>query len=83
MPGTSTRFRPWRKSLVSDPLTSPNVADRAGVEELAAGLAGPGTEVDEVVGRADQVVLVLDDDAGCCRRRAAGSAPRPAAPTSC
>src|SRR3546814_1670958 len=35
---------------------------RAGVHHLAAVLAGAGTDVDDVVGDADRVLVVLDDD---------------------
>ncbi len=38
--------------------------DAAGVDDLAAVLAGAGTDVDDPVGGADGVLVVLDDDEG-------------------
>ena len=34
----------------------------AGVDDLAAVLAGPGADVDDVVGLGDGLLVVLDDD---------------------
>ena len=36
--------------------------DRAGVDDLAAVLAGAGADVDDVVGDPDRVLVVLDDE---------------------
>ena len=49
---------------------------RALGDDLAAMHAGARAHVDEVVGGADRLLVVLDDDAPCCRDRAAASASR-------
>ena len=56
-----TRARYWpgdRPRLVDD------VGQRAGDDDLAAVLTGSGTDVDDVVGDADGLLVVLDHDHG-------------------
>ena len=67
---------------MSEPWTSPIGPTRARVEDLAARLAGPGPEVDQVVGRADQVAARARRRPACCPRRAAARARAISRPTS-
>ena len=63
--GVSIDSSPRRYAPVSEPLpSSSSVGRRALEDQLAAVLAGAGTEVDHVVGGADRLFVVLDDDDG-------------------
>ena len=59
----STRL-PERNCPVGDALHVEHVVERALHDDLAAVDAGPGPHLDDVVGGADRVLVVLDDDDG-------------------
>ena len=53
-----------------------DLGGRALGDDLAAMDAGAGPDVDDIVGGADRVLVMLDHDARCCRGRAGASASR-------
>ena len=63
-PGRAMLLRPARKSPVSEAGSSMICARRALGDDAAAVLAGAGPHVDDVVGRAHGLLVVLDDDHG-------------------
>ena len=62
--GTGISRRPERYWPVIESGWVEQVLDRAGVDDLAAVLAGARADVDDPVGDADGVLVVLDDDQG-------------------
>ena len=63
--GVSIARSPRRYAPVSEPLPSLEQLRRRALEDhVAAVLAGAGPEIDHVVGRADRLLVVLDDDDG-------------------
>ena len=63
-PGTGIRRRPDRYAPVTDAAIARDLGRRALGDDLAAVLAGARAHVDHPVGRADGVLVVLDDDHG-------------------
>ena len=62
--GTGMDRLPDRYWPVIDALVRSSPCTRAGVDDLAAVLAGAGADVDDVVGDPDGVLVVLDDEHG-------------------
>ena len=62
--GTGISRRPERYWPVIESRVLVEVLDRAAVDDLATVLAGAGADVDDPVGGADGVLVVLDDDQG-------------------
>ena len=60
--GSGIDLRPDRYWPVIDSLTFIDALHRSAVDDLAAVLAGPGTDVDDPVALADRLLVVLDDD---------------------
>ena len=57
---TTARFLPGKIVAGRRPNGRGKTGDRAAIDDLAAGRAGAGTEVDNMVGAPDDVLIVLD-----------------------